>query len=318
MGLLIDGKWHDQWYDTKGNGGKFKRQESNFRNFIGSSRFPAEKGRYHLYVSHACPWAHRTTIFRKLKGLEDFISLTVVDALMGESGWTMKDSTDPINGKKFLHEVYTLADPSYTGRVTVPVLWDSKERTIVSNESSEIIRMFNSEFNSLTGNSADYYPARLRIEIDEINDQVYSSINNGVYKAGFATDQNVYEEEVRALFASLDVLEKRLDVQRYLIGNVLTEADWRLFTTLVRFDPVYFGHFKCNIRRIADYPNLSNYILDLYQMDGVGETINMAHIKKHYYASHTMINPTGIIPAGPAIDYNALHDRDRFQLEIAS
>lgn len=318
MGLLIDGKWHDQWYDTKGNGGKFKRQESNFRNFIGSSRFPAEKGRYHLYVSHACPWAHRTTIFRKLKGLEDFISLTVVDALMGESGWTMKDSTDPINGKKFLHEVYTLADPTYTGRVTVPVLWDSKERTIVSNESSEIIRMFNSEFNSLTGNSADYYPARLRIEIDEINDQVYSSINNGVYKAGFATDQNVYEEEVRALFASLDVLEKRLDGQRYLIGNVLTEADWRLFTTLVRFDPVYFGHFKCNIRRIADYPNLSNYILDLYQMDGVGETINMAHIKKHYYASHTMINPTGIIPAGPAIDYNALHDRDRFQLEIAS
>lgn len=318
MGLLIDGKWHDQWYDTKGNGGKFKRQESNFRNFIGSSRFPAEKGRYHLYVSHACPWAHRTTIFRKLKGLEDFISLTVVDALMGESGWTMKDSTDPVNGKKFLHEVYTLADPTYTGRVTVPVLWDSKERTIVSNESSEIIRMFNSEFNSLTGNSADYYPARLRIEIDEINDQVYSSINNGVYKAGFATDQNVYEEEVRALFASLDVLEKRLDGQRYLIGNVLTEADWRLFTTLVRFDPVYFGHFKCNIRRIADYPNLSNYILDLYQMDGVGETINMAHIKKHYYASHTMINPTGIIPAGPAIDYNAPHDRDRFQLEIAS
>lgn len=314
MGLLIDGIWHDQWYDTKGNSGKFIRQDSAFREFIGSTRFPAEKGRYHLYVSHACPWANRTTIFRNLKGLKDIITLTVVDALMLENGWTLKESSDPINGKNYLHEVYTLADPSYSGRVTVPVLWDKKEQTVVSNESAEIIRMFNNAFDSLTGNTADFYPESLRPEINEINELVYNTINNGVYKAGFATAQDVYEEEVTALFESLDVIEKRLEGQRYLIGNVLTEADWRLFTTLVRFDPVYVGHFKCNIRRIADYPNLSNYLRDLYQVDGVRETIHMDHIKKHYYASHTMINPTGIIPDGPVLHFDAPHNRDRFQV----
>ncbi|CAN0434532.1 unnamed protein product, partial [Scytosiphon promiscuus] len=305
---------HDQWYDTKGNSGTLIRQDSAFRESLSSTRLPAEKGRYHLYVSHACPWANRTTIFRNLKGLKDIITLTVVDALMLENGWTLKESSDPINGKNYLHEVYTLADPSYSGRVTVPVLWDKKEQTVVSNESAEIIRMFNNAFDSLTGNTADFYPESLRPEINEINELVYNTINNGVYKAGFATAQDVYEEEVTALFESLDVIEKRLEGQRYLIGNVVTEADWRLFTTLVRFDPVYVGHFKCNIRRIADYPNLSNYLRDLYQVDGVRETIHMDHIKKHYYASHTMINPTGIIPDGPVLHFDAPHNRDRFQV----
>lgn len=303
MGLLVDGKWVDQWYDTKSTGGKFERKESSSRDFIGSDRFTAEKDRYHLYISHACPWAHRAVIFRKLKGLEEIIPITVVDAFMGENGWEL--SEDPVNGKSYMHEIYTLADPHYTGRVTVPVLWDKKERTIVNNESSEIIRMFNSAFDGITGNTNDYYPKELRQQIDEINEFIYSNVNNGVYKAGFATAQDVYEEKVVKLFDALDVIEKRLGTQRYLVGNTLTEADLRLFTTLLRFDPVYVGHFKCNIRRIADYPNLSNYVQDIYQTEGIEKTVNMEHIKAHYYTSHATINPTGIIPVGPIINYEA-------------
>jgi putative glutathione S-transferase len=310
MGLLIEGKWHDKWYDTKSTGGKFERKESAFRDVIGSDKYPAEAGRYHLYISHACPWAHRTAIFRTLKGLAEIIPMTVVDAYMGENGWELSESGDPLNGKQFMHEVYTLADPKYTGRVTVPVLWDTKTKSIVSNESSEIIRMFNSAFNELTGNKDDYYPEALRTDIDDINDFVYGTINNGVYKAGFATTQNVYEEEVTKLFDALNTIEKRLAGQRYLVGDTLTEADWRLFTTLVRFDPVYVGHFKCNIKRIEDYPNLSNYVRELYQVTGVRETVNMQHIKSHYYESHPTINPTAIVPVGPDINYTAPHNRN--------
>jgi len=312
MGLLIEGKWSDQWYDTKSTNGRFVRQDSMFRDTIGSERFPAEKDRYHLYISHACPWAHRTAIFRELKGLTEYISLSVVEAYMGKDGWVLGSDNDPINGKQFLHQLYTLAEPQYTGRVTVPVLWDKKEKTIVNNESSEIIRMLNTAFNELTGNNNDYYPALLRDEINQINDFVYHSVNNGVYKAGFSTAQDVYTEEVTTLFNALDELEKRLSTQRYLVGNQLTEADIRLFTTLVQFDPVYVSHFKCNIRRIADYPNLSNYVRDIYQTETIRHTVNMAHIKEHYYVSHTMINPTQVIPKGPEIDYLAPHDRNRF------
>ena len=310
MGLLVEGKWVDQWYDTKSTGGKFERKESAFRDFIGSENFPAEKDRYHLYISHACPWAHRAAIIRKLKGLEDVIGLTVVNAFMGEFGWELGE--DPINGKAHMHEVYTTADPTYTGRVTVPVLWDKKLKTIVNNESSEILRMLNSAFDGVAGNSNDYYPEALRKDIDEINEFVYGTINNGVYKAGFATAQDVYEFEVVKLFTALDVLEEKLAGQRYLVGNTLTEADLRLFTTLVRFDPVYVGHFKCNIRRIADYPNLSNYVRDVYQVAGVKDTVNMEHIKEHYYTSHLHMNPTGIVPVGPEVNYDAPHDRARF------
>lgn len=310
MGLLVEGKWVDQWYDTKSTGGKFVRQESSFRDFIGSDKFSAEKDRYHLYISHACPWAHRAAIFRKLKGLENIIGLTVVNAYMGENGWEL--SEDTLNGKSYMHEIYTLASPKYTGRVTVPVVWDKKENTIVNNESSEIIRMFNSAFDEITANTNNYYPDSLRTEIDKINDYVYGAINNGVYKAGFATQQSVYEKEVRKLFDALDNIENRLSSQRYLVGNTLTEADIRLFTTLLRFDPVYVGHFKCNIRRIADYPNLSNYIRDIYQIEGISDTVNMEHIKEHYYSSHTQINPNGIVAFGPEIDYNEPHNRGRF------
>lgn len=310
MGLLVEGKWVDQWYDTKSSGGKFVRQESSFRDFIGSEKFPAEKDRYHLYISHACPWAHRAAIFRKLKRLEDIIGLTIVNAYMGEFGWELFE--DPINSKKYMHEVYALADPNYTGRVTVPVVWDKKQKTIVNNESSEIIRMLNSAFDEITGNADDYYPEALRAEIDEINDYVYSTINNGVYKAGFATEQSVYEEEVAKLFDALDAIEKRLSNQRYLVGNTLTEADIRLFTTLLRFDPVYVGHFKCNIRRLADYPNISNYLQDLYQVEGVSGTVDMTHIKEHYYTSHKQINPNGIVPSGPKFDYSEPHNRHCF------
>tara|TARA_R110000868_G_scaffold189695_2_gene433068 strand:- start:112244 stop:113197 length:954 start_codon:yes stop_codon:yes gene_type:complete len=317
MGLLIEGKWHDQWYDTKKTGGKFERKESAFRDFIGTDKFPAEAGRYHLYISHACPWAHRTAIFRKLKGLEDIIPMTVVDAYMGENGWSLNESGDPLNGKEFAYELYTLADSNYTGRVTVPILWDTKTKTIVNNESSEIIRMFNTAFNKLTGNEDDYYPSALRSEIDDINDFIYSTINNGVYKAGFATEQSVYNEEVTKLFDALDVIEQKLSHQRYLLADTITEADWRLFTTLVRFDPVYVGHFKCNIKRIADYPNISNYVRDLYQIEGVADTVNMQHIKTHYYTSHATINPTSIIPIGPELNYGQAHDRTRFSKEVA-
>jgi putative glutathione S-transferase len=315
MGLLIEGRWHDQWYDTKSTGGAFKRQESAFRGWVtadGSSGFKAEPGRYHLYVSLACPWAHRTLIFRKLKKLEDAISVSVVEPLMLENGWELAPGADPVNGKSYLHQVYTEVKPDMTGRVTVPVLWDKQKRTIVSNESAEIIRMLNSEFNAFGDGSTDYYPADLRGAIDEINDYVYDRVNNGVYKTGFATEQAVYEKAFDQLFEALDTLEARLAGQRYLVGDRLTEADWRLFTTLVRFDAVYVGHFKCNLRRIADYPNLSNYLRELYQIDGVAETVSFEHIKRHYYGSHKTINPTGIVPKGPALDLDAPHDRHRF------
>ncbi|MBT1156645.1 glutathione S-transferase family protein [Aminobacter anthyllidis] len=324
MGLLVEGKWQDRWYDTKSTGGKFVRSHAQWRDFVtvdgkpaaGRTRgFKAEPGRYHLYVSLACPWAHRTLIFRALKKLEDIISVSVVHHYMAENGWTFRTDDgatgDTLYGLDFLHQIYTQADPTYSGRVTVPVLWDKKEKTIVSNESSEIIRMLNSAFDEWGDASVDFYPEALRGEIDAVNDLVYPSINNGVYRAGFATSQAAYEEAFNELFAALDTLEDRLSHQRYLVGNRLTEADWRLFTTLVRFDPVYVGHFKTNLRRIADYPNLSNYLRELYQVPGVAETVNMLHIKAHYYGSHTGINPTGIVPVGPEMALDAPHNRGK-------
>lgn len=324
MGLLVEGKWQDRWYDTKSTGGKFVRSHAQWRDWItvdgkpaeGRTRgFKAEPGRYHLYVSLACPWAHRTLIFRALKQLEDIISVSVVHPYMGENGWTFRTDEaatgDTLYGLEFLHQIYTMADPTYSGRVTVPVLWDKKEKTIVSNESSEIIRMLNSVFDEWGDASLDFYPEALRADIDAVNELVYPSINNGVYRAGFATTQSAYEEAFNELFAALDTLEERLSQQRYLTGERLTEADWRLFTTLVRFDPVYVGHFKCNLRRIADYPNLSNFVRELYQVPGVAGTVNLRHIKAHYYGSHASINPTGIVPVGPEIDYAAPHDRAR-------
>jgi putative glutathione S-transferase len=326
MGLLVNGIWQDQWYDTKSTGGRFERTETKFRNWItpdgsagpsGGAGFAAEKDRYHLYVALACPWAHRTLIFRKLKKLEDIIPVSVVHPLMLEEGWTFGDypgaTGDTLLGKQRLYEVYLEAKSDYSGRVTVPSLWDKKQRTIVNNESSEIIRMFNSAFNDLTGNRDDYYPHALREHIDAINARVYKNINNGVYRAGFATTQKAYEEAFDALFAELDSVETRLSNQRYLAGNKLTEADVRLFTTLVRFDAVYFGHFKCNLRRIADYPNLSNYLRELFQIPAFGESTNFDHIKTHYYGSHKQINPTGIVPVGPELLLDAPHDRTRFK-----
>lgn len=326
MGLLVEGKWRDQWYDTKSTDGRFKRQESSYRNWItadgsagpsGDAGFRAEPGRYHLYVSLACPWAHRALIFRKLKGLEDTISVDVVHYHMGEYGWVFdtgaQDATpDTVNGKSRLFEVYLQADNAYTGRVTVPVLWDRERGTIVSNESSEIIRMLNSAFDGAGAREGDYYPERLRGEIDEINALVYSAVNNGVYKTGFATSQTAYEEAFGILFDALDTLEQRLSKQRYLAGAQITEADWRAFTTLIRFDPVYFGHFKCNRCRIADYPNLSNYLRELYQVPSIAETVSLTHIKRHYYGSHATINPTGVVPLGPEDNFSAPHDRARF------
>lgn len=311
MGLLVDGKWVDQWYDTKSTGGKFVRPDSAFRGVLGSDKFPAEANRYHLYISHACPWAHRTALFRTLKGLENLISISVVEPFMGGNGWSFGADQDALNHKKYLHNVYTLADPTYTGRVSVPVLWDKKSKTIVNNESSEIIRFFNTAFEDLVGKGHDYYPKDLQPQIDDINDFIYNAINNGVYKVGFATSQDVYNTEVTTLFDALDTLEERLGKQRYLVGDVLTEADWRLFTTLLRFDPVYVGHFKCNLKRIVDYSNLSNYLQELCQIKGVKETIHMDHIKTHYYTSHPTLNPTGIIPKGPILDHGAPHDRKR-------
>lgn len=322
MGMLIEGVWHDVWYDTKESRGHFKRQESRFRNYVtadgspgpsGEGGFKAEAGRYHLYVSLACPWAHRTLIFRKLKKLENLIGLSIVDPYMLENGWEFKDrnggTKDDLFGSDFLWQVYTRADPTYSGRVTVPVLWDKQRNTIVSNESAEIIRMFNSAFDGLTGSTDDFYPEDLREEIDALNAEIYDKVNNGVYKCGFATTQEAYESHIGPLFATLDKLEERLSKGRYLTGDRLTEADWRLFTTLVRFDPVYVGHFKCNIRRIADYPNLSGYLKDLYQVPGVAETVNFYHIKHHYYGSHKMINPTGIVPVGPELNLESPHGR---------
>ncbi|MCY0096214.1 glutathione S-transferase family protein [Hoeflea ulvae] len=323
MGMLVDGVWKDVWYDTKSTGGQFKRSEAAFRNWVtadgsagpsGTGGFAAEAGRYHLYVSLACPWAHRTLIFRKLKGLEEAISVSIVDPHMGENGWEFRDrdggTADHLGGKDYLWQVYVAAKFDYSGRVTVPVLWDKQTGTVVSNESSEIIRMFNSAFDAIAAPSPDYYPEELRTEIDEINEIVYTNINNGVYKSGFATTQEAYEENVHALFGALDMVERRLTSNRYLTGDTLTEADWRLFTTLVRFDPVYVGHFKCNIRRIADYPALSGYLRELYQIPGIAETVNMDHIKNHYYGSHDTINPTGIVPVGPELDLEAPHGRD--------
>ncbi|WP_112941094.1 MULTISPECIES: glutathione S-transferase family protein [unclassified Rhizobium] len=322
MGMLVDGVWQDVWYDTKETKGHFKRAASQFRNWItpdgsagpsGKEGFKAEAGRYHLYVSLACPWAHRTLIFRKLKRLEDLISVSVVDPLMLEKGWEFKvgdgATGDPLFGAKALSDIYVKADPHYSGRVTVPVLWDKKTNTIVSNESAEIIRMFNSAFDALTGSTTDFYPQDLSAEIDDLNALIYDTVNNGVYKAGFATAQDAYSESVLKLFETLDMLEDRLGKGRYLFGDRLTEADWRLFTTLVRFDPVYVGHFKCNIRRIADYPNLSAYLRDLYQTTGIKETVDFRHIKDHYYRSHKTINPTGIVPVGPELDLDRPHGR---------
>ncbi len=323
MGMLIDGVWHDVWYDTKKTKGEFQRSEAQFRNFLtadgtpgpsGKGGFAAEPGRYHLYVSLACPWAHRTLIFRKLKKLDDLITVSVVDPLMLENGWEFKggDTQDHLFGSDYMWQIYTRADPQYSGRVTVPVLWDKKQNTIVSNESAEIIRMFNSAFDGLTGSTDDFYPADLRNEIDEINALIYDTVNNGVYKSGFATTQEAYERHVYPLFETLDQLEARLSSKRYLMGDRITEADWRLFTTLIRFDPVYVGHFKCNIRRIADYPNLSGYMRELYQWPGVAATTDLYHIKTHYYASHDTINPTGVVPVGPLQDLDAPHGRDKF------
>lgn len=311
MGLLQDGVWVDQWYDTGSNGGNFVRKDATFRNWItADGPFTAEAGRYHLYVSHACPWAHRTMIFRVLKGLGQHISISVVDWLMGEQGWTFGEP-EPVNGARLVHQIYTKADEKFSGRVTVPVLWDKKTQTIVSNESSEIIRMFNSAFDNVGATPGDYYPESLRAEIDEINARIYDTVNNGVYKVGFATTQNAYEDALAPLFESLDWLDDRLSRRRYLCGDQLTEADWRLFTTLVRFDPVYVGHFKCNLKRIVDYEHLSGFVRDLYQVPGVAATVHMDHIKNHYYISHETINPTGIVPLGPILEYDAPHNRSK-------
>jgi len=318
MGLLVDGRWVDQWYDTKSTGGRFKRKASAFRDWIradGSTAFAPESGRYHLYVSYACPWAHRTLIYRRLKGLEDHISVSVVNPIMLEHGWTFEPGDgvvpDPIHSAEFLHQVYTVAKADYSGRVTVPVLWDRQHATIVSNESAEIIRMFDQEFGGLTGRPAAYRPADLVGEIDALNDRIYTGFNNGVYKAGFATSQAVYMEEVTRLFEVLDEMEERLATRRYLTGHRVTEADWRFLPTLLRFDPVYVGHFKCNLRRIVDYPNIQNYLLDLVQQYALIDTFNLDHVKRHYYVSHTSINPTQVVPEGPVIDLTAPHDRDR-------
>ncbi|SFB07477.1 putative glutathione S-transferase [Poseidonocella pacifica] len=323
MGLLVDGQWQDQWYDTKESGGKFVRSTAKFRNWItpdgapgpsGEGGFPAVSGRYHLYVALACPWAHRALIFRALKGLEPHIGVSVVHPDMLNDGWTFATdfdgaTGDDLYGLPFLRDIYTKADPEISGRVTVPVLWDKERETIVSNESAEIIRMFNSAFNDLTGDTQDFYPEALRAEIDHVNARVYSTVNNGVYKAGFATTQEAYEEAVLPLFESLDWIEDRLKRQRYLVGDIVTEADWRLLTTLLRFDLVYHGHFKCNRRRIADYPNLWGYTRELYQWEGIAETVRFDHITRHYHYSHDMVNPHRIVPIGPDLNFDAPHGR---------
>ena len=322
MGLLIEGQWQDKWYQTQS--GRFQRENAQRRNWItadggpgpsGDGGFRAEANRYHLYVSLACPWAHRTLILRKLKGLENLIDVSVVSWLMLENGWTFDrshgSSSDALDNVQYLHQRYTRDDDQYTGRVTVPLLWDTHSERIVNNESSEIIRMFNGAFDELTGNHLDFYPAALRSEIDALNERIYPKVNNGVYRAGFATTQEAYEEAFDELFAELDHLEQLLSERRYLAGEYLTEADIRLFTTLIRFDAVYHGHFKCNLQRLEDYPNLSNWLRELYQWPGIAETVDFTHIKSHYYASHKTINPTGIVPRGPQQDFNRPHDRQR-------
>ncbi|MDR4126972.1 glutathione S-transferase C-terminal domain-containing protein [Yanghanlia caeni] len=324
MGLLVDGVWHDTWYDTKSTGGRFVRSDAQFRNWItpdgapgpsGEGGFKAERGRYHLYVSLACPWANRTLIFRALKGLEDHIGVSVVNPYMGKNGWTFEPApgvvADPVANAQFLYEVYLRAQPGYSGRVTVPVLWDLERNVIVNNESAEIIRMLNSAFDQVGARPGDYAPAALLPRIDAMNARVYDAVNNGVYKAGFATEQSVYENEVAGVFACLDELDALLARQRYLVGDQVTEADWRLFTTLIRFDAVYHGHFKCNLRRLVDYEHLWDYTRELYQFPGVADTVNFDHIKQHYYRSHHSINPNGIVPSGPVLDLNAPVDRGR-------
>jgi putative glutathione S-transferase len=322
MGLLIDGVWRDQWYDTGGAGGRFVRPRTRFRNWVtrdgtagptGAAGFAAAPGRYHLYVSLACPWAHRTLIMRALKGLEGLVSLSVVHWRMLDHGWTFAPGpgviADPVQGAEFLYQVYLAADRSYTGRVTTPVLWDRQAGTIVSNESSEIVRMFNSAFDDAGARPGDYYPAELRGEIDALNDRIYESVNDGVYKAGFATTQAAYEDAVGRLFETLDWLEARLARQRYLCGERVTEADIRLLVTLLRFDLVYYSHFKCNLRRIADYPSLSGYARDLYQLPGVAASFDPGHVKRHYYESHRTLNPNGVVPVGPAVGFDGAHGR---------
>ncbi len=325
MGLLVDGTWHDTWYDTESTGGAFKRSAAQFRNWTtadgspgpsGNGGFKAEAGRYHLYVSLACPWAHRTLIFRQLKGLRDLITVSVVHPDMLDRGWTFQTDDqgatgDTLYGLDYAHQVYTRADPHYSGRVTVPILWDKAQETIVSNESSEIIRMFNSAFDGITGNTDDYWPVEMRDAIEEVNARVYSNVNNGVYKSGFATSQEAYDAAVHPLFNTLDWLEDRLTDNRYLMGDRLTEADWRLFTTLIRFDPVYHLHFKCNRKRLIDYPNLWAYTRELYQWPGVADTVNLHHIVRHYHYSHDSINPHRIIPINPVLNYHEPHERDQ-------
>jgi len=313
MGLLVDGVWRDEWYDTKTSGGRFERPPTRFHGWVtadGSSGFMAESGRYHLYVSYACPWAHRTLIFRTLKGLGDIISVSAVEPIMGKDGWSLAAGDDPVLGARFLRDVYLAADPRHTGRVTVPVLWDKRSGAIVNNESADIIRMFNSAFDAVGAAPGDYYPEPLRADIDALNGRIYETVNNGVYRAGFATRQDAYDEAVAALFDTLDWLEDRLSRRRYLAGDRLTEADWRLFTTLVRFDAVYYGHFKCNLKRLVDYPNLWAFTRELYQMPGIADTVNLDHIKAHYYGSHPTVNPTGIVPRGPRLDFTKPHGRD--------
>ena len=319
MGQLVDGTWHNVWYDTKASGGKFVRSTAAFRNWItadgkagptGEAGFRAETGRYHLYVSYACPWAHRTLIYRALKGLSDHITISVVHPDMLSDGWTFANdyqgaTGDTLYGLPFARDIYLKADPQISGRVTVPILWDKHQETIVSNESSEIIRMFNTAFNDLTGNTDDYLPEALKSEIEEVNARVYDTFNNGVYRSGFATTQSAYDEAVTALFDTLDWLEARLEGRKFLVGDQVTEADWRTFPTLVRFDPVYHLHFKCNRKRIIDYPNLWTYTRRLYQWPGVKETVNFDHIVRHYHYSHETINPNRIIPINPDIDWEA-------------
>jgi glutathionyl-hydroquinone reductase len=325
MGLLVDGVWRDEQHSERTPDGRFVRPTTRFRTWItddrtagptGEGGFAAARDRYHLYVALACPWAHRTVIMRTLKGLEEVVSMSIVEPLYGPHGWRFGTSPgttpDSVNGASELAEIYLRADPRYSGRVSVPVVWDKERRTIVNNESAEIIRMFNGAFGRFTNVRTDYYPPALREEIDRVNALVYDNVNNGVYRAGFATSQAAYEEAFRALFAALDEVEQRLSRQRYLVGKDITEADWRLFTTLVRFDAVYYSHFKCNLRRIIDYPNLSNYLRDLYQQEGVAATVNMDQIKRHYYGSQRQVNPTGIVPLGPQLDFSAPHDRGRF------
>ena len=322
MGLLVNGQWQDKWYDTDSSDGKFEREAAQLRNWItsdgsagetGEGGFKAEAGRYHLYVSLACPWAHRTLIFRTLKKLDELISVSVVSPDMLANGWEFDQNNhstgDALFASDYLHQVYTKNNSNYSGRVTVPVLWDKKQNKIVSNESADIIRMFNSAFNEITGNKDDYYPESLRSEIDELNALVYPNINNGVYRTGFATTTHAYEQAFDDVFTALDKVEKILSKKRYLAGDKITEADWRLFTTLIRFDCVYVGHFKCNLRTIESYPSLSGYLRDLYQVEGVANTVDFYHIKRHYYFSHTMINPTQIVPKGPEINYLQAHGR---------